>query len=77
MVDRLFVPAELSELLTEMSPASATPSDRLDWLNRTFDRLQGLFAGPHGLVAIRMAGVINQARHAAHDEFARTTASAA
>lgn len=78
LADRLFVPAELSGLLAEMPPASATPFDRLDWLDRTYDRLRRLFAGPHGLVAMRMARVIDQARHAAHDEFdTSTTASAA
>ncbi|WP_344429325.1 hypothetical protein [Amycolatopsis minnesotensis] len=76
--DRLFVPAELSGLLAEMPPASSTPVDRLDWLDRTHEELRGLFAGPHGLVAMRMARVIDQVRHAMHDEFdASATVSAA
>ena len=76
--DRLFVPAALSGLLAEMPPVSATPFDRLDWLDRTYEQLRRMFAGPHGLVAMRMARVIDQARHATHDEFDNTaTVSAA
>ncbi|WP_326944520.1 hypothetical protein OG439_32540 [Amycolatopsis sp. NBC_01307] len=77
MTDRLFVPAELSGLLTKMPPAAATPFERLDWLDRTHNHLRQLFTSSHGLVAMRMARVIDQARSAAHDEFDRTTSSAA
>jgi hypothetical protein len=73
MADRLFVPAALSGLLSEMPPATASPFDRLDWLDRTYDQLRALFTGPHGLVAMRMARAVDQARHAAHDEFATIT----
>jgi hypothetical protein len=78
MTDRLFVPAPLSGLLAEMPPASATPFDRLDWLDRTHDTLRRQFRGPHGLQAMRMAQVIARIRNATHEEFATsTTASAA
>lgn len=77
MTDRLFVPAALSGLLATMPPAAATPFDRLDWLDRTHNHLRALFTSSHGLVAMRMARVIDQARGAAHDEFDRTAGSAA
>ncbi len=77
MTDRLFVPAPLSALLAEMPPATATPFDRLDWLDRTFDDLRRQFRGPHGLEAMRMAQVIARIRNATHDELTSTTASAA
>ena len=76
--DRLFVPAAFCGLLAKMPPASATPFDRLDWLDQTYDQLRRQVSGPHGLTAIRLAQVIDQARHATHDEFDKTiTASAA
>ncbi|HEY3482553.1 MAG TPA: hypothetical protein VGL02_26990 [Streptomyces sp.] len=76
MTDRLFVPAAFCELLATMPPASATPFNRLDWLDRTFERLRHQVTGPHELSAIRLAQVIDQARHATHREFLQTIAAA-
>ncbi|MFF4595299.1 hypothetical protein [Amycolatopsis sp. NPDC001319] len=78
MADRLFLPAEFSNLAATMPPASATPEARWAWLNQTHSDLRQMFGGPHGLVAMRLAKVIDQARAAALDEIkTSTTASAA
>ncbi|MFI0800511.1 hypothetical protein [Amycolatopsis lurida] len=69
-IDRLFVPAAFCGLVATMPPASATPFERLDWLDRTVDQLRGQVRGPHGLSALRLVEAINQVRHATHDEFA-------
>jgi hypothetical protein len=74
--DRLFVPAAFCELLATMPPASATPFDRLDWLDRTYEQLRQQVTGPHGLSAIRVAQTIDQARHATHREFLQAVAAA-
>ncbi|MFF4592450.1 hypothetical protein [Amycolatopsis sp. NPDC001319] len=76
MADRLFVPAAFCELLATMPPASATPFDRLAWLDRTVERLRREVTGPHGLSAIRLAQVIDQARHATHREYVEAVAAA-
>ncbi|MEV0065378.1 hypothetical protein [Amycolatopsis sp. NPDC050768] len=78
MADRLFLPAEFSQLAATMPPASAAPTARWAWLDQTHSDLRQLFSGRHGLVAMRLAKVIDQARGAALDEIKKTsTASAA
>ncbi|SEB28762.1 hypothetical protein SAMN04489727_2144 [Amycolatopsis tolypomycina] len=76
MTDRLFVPAAFAGLLAGMPPATASAFDRLDWLDRTYERLRREVAGPHGLSAIRLAQWIDQVRHATHREFLQTIAAA-
>ncbi|QYN23136.1 hypothetical protein [Amycolatopsis sp. DSM 110486] len=77
MADRLFLPAQFSPLAATMPPASAAPATRWEWLDRTHNDLRRLFSGPHGLVAMRLAKVIGQARGAALDEIKTSTSASA
>ncbi|MEV4599472.1 hypothetical protein AB0K15_18930 [Amycolatopsis sp. NPDC049253] len=77
MADRLFLPAEFSQLAATMPPASAPPTTRWVWLNQTHNGLHQMFGGPHGLVAMRLAKVIDQARGATLDEIKNSTTTSA
>lgn len=77
MTGRLFVPAAFSGLWATMPPASAAPQDRRQWLETTYKALRREFPGPRGMVAMRLARVIDTARHAALDEITATTTVAA
>jgi hypothetical protein len=77
MTGRLFVPAAFAGLLATMPPASATPQDRQQWLETTYRTLRREFPGPRGLMAMRLARVIDTARHAIRDEIATATTVAA
>lgn len=67
-LDRLFVPAAFVSLLSDMPAVTAPAPARVAWLNATRARLRAAVTTNHGLVALRLAGVINRERHAALTE---------
>ncbi|RZQ60851.1 hypothetical protein [Amycolatopsis suaedae] len=77
MSDRLFVPAAFAGLVAGMPSASSAARVRAVWLDRAVEGLRREFAGPRGLVAMRLAGVIDRVRHATYEEIDRGRVSAA
>ena len=70
LTDRLFVPASLARLFTDMPDVSAPVEVRVFWLQGTRQKLRALYLSDHGLEAFRLVKVVTGELNAAQAELA-------